>query len=93
METENEDFRVESDYDILTKIKLNPELLKTDAYFQDRYDKIIKLLQKCDDKQYYKLSDTEIIKLVSWKGSELKNLYVQKRILKILNSYTLQKIV
>lgn len=84
MENENEDFRVQSDDDILTKIKLNPELLKTDVYIQDRYDKIIKLLKKCDDKQYHKFSDAEIIKLVSWKGSELKNLYVQKRILKIL---------
>lgn len=83
METENDDFLVTSDEEILNMIKLKPDLLKDDSYIIDRYNKIINLLKQCDDKQYLRLTNIELIKLLRSNPTQIKNMYIQKRILKI----------
>ena len=83
METENEEFTMESDEDILNMIKLKPELLTTNIYIQERFNKIIIMLKACDDKQYFRLPNVELIKLLRSKPEEIKNIYIQQKILKI----------
>ena len=93
MSIENSDFIVESDHELLIKIKNKPSLLKTDVYILFRYEQIIKLLEQSDENQYYRLSNVDIIKTLRISPNNIKNIYFQRRIIKMFKENSMENIL
>ena len=79
-----------TDADILDLIKNKPNILAESEYVLERYNRLYKFLCKCEDKQYHRISDKDIIKTLRGMPKLIENKYYQKRILRIFKNIVIE---